>query len=197
MLRRARMMAVLGFLLAGAIGIISSTQTWLVVERSDAAEPLLIAGADALTLLAPLSLAVLALGAALSITGVMLRYIFGLLAAGGAIVLIMGTTTLLFGPPLSAAAKAVAEATGLTGDAALYDIVDAIVPTAWPAVALAAWAVLLVASVFVLATARSWKSGGRRYRSSSEAQHHETGPLDAVDSWDELSHGTDPTDSAR
>lgn len=197
MVRRARMLAVLSFLLAGAIGIISSTQTWLVVERSDAAEPLLIVGADALTLLAPLSLAVLALGAALSIAGIALRYGFAVLAAGAAIILIMGTTTLLFGPPRSVAAKAVAEATGLSGDAALYDIVDAILPTGWPAIALAAWVLLLLASAFVCATAPGWKSGGRRYRSASEAEHRETGPQDAVDSWDELSHGTDPTDSAR
>lgn len=197
MLRRARMMAVLGLLLAGAVGIISSTQTWLVVERSDATEPLLVAGADALMLLAPLSLAVMALGAALSIAGLVLRYVFGVLAAGAAIVLLAGTSTLLFGPPLSAAATAVTEATGLSGDAALYEIVEEIVPTAWPAIASVGWVVLLLASVFVLVTARSWKTGGRRYRSSSEAQHHETGPLDAVDSWDELSHGTDPTDSAR
>ena len=197
MVRRARMLAVLAFLLAGAIGIVSSTQTWLVVERSDAAEPLLIAGADALTLLAPLSLAVLALGAALSIAGVVLRYVFAVLAAGAAIILIMGTTTLLFGPPRSVAAEAVAEATGLSGDAALYDIVDAIVPTAWPVIALSAWVLLLLASAFVCATAPRWKSGGRRYRSASEAEHHETGPLDAVDSWDELSQGTDPTDTAR
>lgn len=34
--RRGRSLAVSGFLLAGAVGIISSTQTWLVVDRADA-----------------------------------------------------------------------------------------------------------------------------------------------------------------
>ena len=194
MIRRARMFGVLGFVLTGAIGIVASTQTWLVVERSDGAEPLLIAGADAFTLLTPLSLAVMALGAALSIAGRVLRYVFGALAAGAAIVLLMGTANLLFGPPLSVAAKAVAESTGLTGESALYSIVEAIAPTPWPAISVFFWVLLLAVAAFVLFTARSWKSGGRRYRSESEAEHHQSGPLDPIDSWDELSHGTDPTD---
>lgn len=197
MKRRARMLSVLTILLAGAIGIVSSTQTWLVVERSDAVEPLLIAGADALTLLAPLSLAVLALGAVLAIAGPVLRYVLGVLTIAASGVLLAGTATLLVGPPLSVAADAVAEATGLSGDSALYTIVAKIEPTGWPAIALAAWVLLLLASVFVLFTARGWASGGRRYRAASEAKHHDDGPLDAIDSWDELSQGTDPTDVAR
>ena len=39
--RRGRSIAVSGFLLAGAVGIISSTQTWLTVERADAGEAIL------------------------------------------------------------------------------------------------------------------------------------------------------------
>ncbi|UNK72485.1 Trp biosynthesis-associated membrane protein [Microbacterium sp. H1-D42] len=197
MIRRARMLAVLGFLLAGAIGIISSTQTWITVRRADGGEDLLVAGADAVALLAPLSLAVLALGAALSIAGRVLRYVFGTLGAAGAVVLLVSTIPLAVDPPLVVVAADVTEVTGLAGDDALHTIVAGLVPTAWPSVAVAAWVLLLLASVFVLVTAHRWKSGGRRYRSASEAEHHESGPLDAVDSWDELSHGTDPTDTAR
>ncbi|SJN22525.1 Tryptophan-associated membrane protein [Microbacterium esteraromaticum] len=194
MLRRARSLAVLCFLLAGGIGIISSTQTWVEVTRADAGEQLLVAGADAVALLAPLSLAVLALGAALSIAGLVLRYLFALLGAGGALVLITSTLPVVFDPPVEVVAASVAEATGLSGTSALHEIVASLTPTAWPAVALCAWVVLLAASVFVVATAHSWAAGGKRYRSTAEAHHQSTGPLDAVDSWDELSHGTDPTD---
>ena len=78
--RRGRSITLLGFLLAGAIGIISSTQTWLTVQRTDAGAEILVPGASALVLLAPLSLAVLALGAALSIAGPVLRLVFAILA---------------------------------------------------------------------------------------------------------------------
>ncbi|WP_268748234.1 Trp biosynthesis-associated membrane protein [Microbacterium sp. CH12i] len=76
-------MSVLGLLLAGGIGIISSTQTWLTVARADGGEPILVPGADALPLLAPLSLAMLALGAALALVGPVLRYVFSTLALLG------------------------------------------------------------------------------------------------------------------
>lgn len=193
-MRRARSMSVLGFLLAGGIGIISSTQTWLTVQRADAGEPLLVAGADAAALLAPLSLALLALGAALAIVGVVLRYVFAVLGIGAAVVLALATIPLLADPPLSAVSAAVTEATGIAGSQAIGDIVAEITPSAWPAVALLCWIVLLAASVFILVTARRWRAGGRRYRSGSNTHAHTAGPLDPVDSWDELSHGTDPTD---
>lgn len=197
MLRRARLIAVLGFLIAGGIGIISSTQTWITVQRADTEQPLLVAGADALALLAPLSLAVLALGAAMSIAGRALRYVFAVLGGAGAVVLILGTLPILFDTPLAAVAPALTEATGLSGDKALGSIVTTLEPTAWVPAALVAWIVLLLASVFVLGTAHRWKTGGRRYEQPSTAHHEHTGPLDPIDSWDELSHGTDPTGPSR
>ena len=193
MMRRARSIAVLGFLLGGAIGIISSTQTWLTVTRADGAAELLVPGASALPLLAPLSLAVLALGAALSIVGPVLRYVFALLAAAGAVLLITMTVPLAFAPPIAAVAPTVTEATGLAGDEAMRDIIAVIAPTAWPSIALVGWALLFAAAVFTLVTARGWKRGGRRYQADADAHNRNDGPLDPVDSWDELSHGTDPT----
>ena len=82
-MNRARMYAVLGFLLAGGVGIISSTQTWITLHRSDAAAPLLVSGAEVMPLLAPLSLAVLALGGALSIAGRALLYVFAVIGLDG------------------------------------------------------------------------------------------------------------------
>jgi hypothetical protein len=64
-MRRARLMSVVVTVLCGAIGVISSTQTWLTVELADGAHHTLeVPGASAVPVLAPLSLAVLALGAA-------------------------------------------------------------------------------------------------------------------------------------
>jgi hypothetical protein len=191
------MIGVLSFLLAGGIGIISSTQVWATVQRADAGEALSVTGAVIYPLLAPLSLAVLALGAALSIAGPVLRHLLAVLGLAAAVALILGTLPLVGSAPISADAPAVTVATGVGAQASMHDVGSTVTATPWPAIALLCWAVLAVASAFVLVTARRWPAGGRRYRSSAEATHRSTGPLDAVDSWDELSHGTDPTDSAR
>lgn len=190
--KRGRALSVSGFLLAGAIGIISSTQTWLTVERADAGEAILVPGASALVLLAPLSLAVLALGAALSIAGKPVRLVFGVLAAATAVFLGWSTLQLLLSEPFDAVGATVTEVTGLAGGMAVHEVVASIVPSAWPYIALVGWAILMAASVVVLTTWRGWKAGGRRYRTDRFDVPHD-GPVDAVDSWDELSRGTDPT----
>lgn len=191
--RRGRSLSVSGFLLAGAIGIISSTQTWVTVERADAGEAILVPGASALVLLAPLSLAVLALGAALAISGPVFRLVFGVLSGACAVFLGWSTLQLMITVPESAIAPTVTEVTGLAGTSALSDVVAAVVPSAWPAIALVGWVILLLASALVLTTWRRWKSGGRRYRTNADEPVAHDGPVDAIDSWDELSRGTDPT----
>lgn len=190
--QRGRSLSVSGFLLAGAIGIISSTQTWLTVERIDAGEDILVPGASALVLLAPLSLAVLALGAALAIAGKAVRLLFGVLAAVTAVFLGWSTLQLLLAEPFDAIAATVTEVTGLAGGRAVHEVVASIVPSAWPYIALVGWVILFAASLVVLTTWRGWKAGGRRYRTDPVDVAHD-GPVDAVDSWDELSRGTDPT----
>ncbi len=189
--QRGRSIAVLGFLAAGGIGVLSATQTWLTAARHDAADPILVTGAQSLPLLTPLSLAVLALAAVLALSGRVVRYI--LAGLGGAVAVLLGwwTLELILTHPLSAVAATVTEVTGLAGDDAIAGIVAAVTPTAWPYAALVGWIVLLAASVFALASASAWRSGGRRYR--TDAAPRSSGPVDAVDSWDDLSRGTDPT----
>ncbi|MFJ4225107.1 Trp biosynthesis-associated membrane protein [Microbacterium sp. NPDC089695] len=191
--RRGRMIGVFGFLLSGAIGIISSTQTWLTVERADAGEAILVPGASALPLLAPLSLAVLALGVAMSIVGHVLRLVFGVLGLASALFLAWTTVQLFLDEPLSAVRTTVTETTGLAGDAAVAGVVRSITLSAWPVIALVGWILLVFASIVVVLTWRRWKSGGRRYRTDAPHGTESTGPVDAIDSWDDLSRGTDPT----
>ncbi|MFB7250758.1 Trp biosynthesis-associated membrane protein [Microbacterium sp. NPDC056234] len=190
--RRGRSVAVLGFLVAGGLGVLSSTQTWLVAARHDAAEPILVTGAQALPLLTPLSLAVLALAAVLAIVGPILRYVLAALGAVIGVLLAWSTLGVLLSHPLGSVASTVTEVTGLAGDAAIADLVDAVEPTAWPAIALAGWVILAASAVFVILTARGWKTGGRRFRTDTD-ERAASGPVDAIDSWDELSRGTDPT----
>ena len=194
-MRRARSLAVVGMLGVGAVSVISSTQTWIDVTLSDGAQqPLAVAGSDAIPVLTPLSLAVLALAAALSIVGPVMRYILAALALAIAGIVGVATAQLLFTMPVSATAATVAEATGISGGDAAADLVASMVLTPWPAVTLLAQILLAAAAAFTLVTARRWQgSAGRKYRTAAEAPADGSRPHDAIDSWDDLSRGDDPT----
>jgi Tryptophan-associated transmembrane protein (Trp_oprn_chp) len=200
--RRARLIGVVAILAAGALGVISSTQTWLLVALADGAEPLAVPGADAETLLAPLSLATLALGAALSIVGRVLRYAFGVITVAIAAILVVLTWRISAEHPVDAVSSAVTAATGITGVDAVSELVTSITTTAWPAITVAVALALLATGAFVLTTAHTWGVGDRRYRADTRgAAAHPASresasgsrPHDAVDSWDDLSRGEDPT----
>lgn len=201
MTARARLFAVLATVLAGAIGVISSTQTWLVVTLDDGAgAQLAVPGASAIPVLAPLSLAVLALGGALSIVGLVLRFIFGVLTIAIATTLGVLTAQVVIAPPTAAVTATVTTSTGITGVEAVAELVLRIDQTPWPVLTLVAWVVLLAAGLFTLATARRWRGTGRRYRTDAAPPVAPTAgaaasrPHDAIDSWDDLSRGDDPTD---
>lgn len=186
----------IAIILGGAIAIISSTQTWLEVTVSaGAAEPLPVPGASALPLLAPLSLAALALGLALAIVGRVLRYVFGVLAVVIGATLLVGGARMGLAHPLDAVASVVTDATGLSGAAAIDELVTGIVGTAWPFIAAIAGLLILLGGILVLGTAHRWRSGGRRYQRDVAREQIASGsrPHDAIDSWDDLSHGDDPT----
>lgn len=194
-MRRARSLSVLGMLLAGAIGVISSTQTWIDVTLADGAQQTLaVPGSDAVPVLTPLSLAALALGAALSIVGPVLRYVLGALALAIAGIVGVASAQVLLTVPVSATAATVTEATGISGVDAVADLVASMSLTPWPAVTLLAALLLAAASVYTLVTARRWRgSAGRKYRTSDDAAAGTSRPHDAIDSWDDLSRGDDPT----
>jgi len=165
-MRRARSLSVVGMLLAGALGVISSTQTWIDVTLADGAQQTLaVPGSDAVPVLTPLSLAALALGAALSIVGPVLRYVLGVIALAIAGAVGVATAVLLLTLPVSATAATVTKATGISGTDAVADLVASMALTPWPAVTLLAELILAAAAVFALVTARRWQgSAGRKYR---------------------------------
>jgi hypothetical protein len=216
MIRRARLLSVVATLTAGALGVVSSTQTWLTVALADTSDELLVPGAAAIPVLAPLSLAVLALGLALSIVGRVLRYAFAALSLAIALVLGLLTWRVLVDTPTSAFSSTVTQATGITGEDAVSQLVSRVTTTPWPVVTLVGWVVLLAASALVLTTAHAWRSAGRRYdaaagttagraASSGPSAGGDAAPRAAasrpadhaesrrVDDWDELSRGEDPT----
>jgi len=191
---RARLISVRLMLIAGAVGVISSTQTWLTVTVDvGSAHDLPVPGASAMPILAPLSLAVMALGLALSIVGRVLRYVFGALSLVIAAILLWQTAVIVFSRPVAAAQGVVTKATGIAGLGPITQLVEKITATAWPVITLLAWIVLAVAGILTLATAHEWGTGGRRYRADAAPHAPASGPLDAIDSWDDLSRGQDPT----
>jgi len=199
---RARLLSVLAIVVGGAIAIISSTQTWLdVTLRAGANEPLAVPGASAMPILAPLSLAALALGLALTVVGRVLRYVFGLLGVAIGGTLLIGAGRIAIEHPVDAVSAAVTTATGLSGTDAIDGLVASITSTPWPWLTVVAGALVAVGGVLTLAASHRWRGSGRRYRTdnpSPSAAGSATGaaasrPHDAIDSWDDLSHGDDPT----
>lgn len=202
MIARARTLAVVTIILGGALAIIGSTQPWLdVTLRAGALAPLPVPGASALTLLTPLSLAALALGLALTIVGRVLRYAFGVIATVIGGTLLVGSARIGVQQPLDAVATVVTESTGLSGSAAIAGLVETVTATAWPFVAAFAGLLIVAGGLLTLTTAHRWRSGGRRYRrdvareqTASGSRPHDASRDSAIDSWDDLSHGDDPTD---
>ncbi|WP_022877501.1 Trp biosynthesis-associated membrane protein, partial [Microbacterium sp. B19] len=77
---------------------------------------------------------------------------------------------------------------------AIADLVSSMSLTPWPAVTLLAELLLAAAAIFTLVTARRWQgSAGRKYRTATDAPADASRPHDAIDSWDDLSRGADPT----
>ncbi len=194
--RRARSLAVVTILVGGAVALIASTQTWLDVALRDAGvTPLAVAGAVAVPLLAPLSLAALALGLALTIVGPVLRYVFAVIGAAIGVALVVSALRVAITAPLDAVASTVTESTGLSGAGTIAGLVHSVMATPWPTFTAAAALAVLAGSVFTLLTARRWPGAGRRYRTEEARRPDVSGsrPHDAIDSWDDLSRGDDPT----
>jgi uncharacterized membrane protein (TIGR02234 family) len=192
-IRRARLLAVLLTLVGGAVGVISGTQTWISVVLADGAgEPLLVNGASALPVLTPLSLAALALGAALAIVGTVLRYVFAVIAIGiGGIVAVLSAIIAAV-VPTTAVAAAVTAATGISGVEGVAALVESTAVTPWPVISVVAAVAVSAAGVLTLLTGRRWSGAGdRKYRAAARTDGSR--PHDAIDSWDDLSRGDDPT----
>jgi uncharacterized membrane protein (TIGR02234 family) len=93
----------------------------------------------------------------------------------------------------------VTDATGVAGSEPTASLVAEVTPTFWPTVGVIAGIILILAGVLVLATGMRWPASSRRYRGARLEQAgagEATSPASdrAIDDWDELSRGDDPTD---
>ncbi|WP_309068929.1 Trp biosynthesis-associated membrane protein [Microbacterium sp.] len=189
---RAKSLTVVAILAAGAVALIGSTQTWAVARLAEGALP--VPGATAVPVLQPLALTTLALGLVLTLVGRALRYVLGGLAVVVATGLAFLSARMVVAPPLTAVAPAVTERTGLAGAEAIAGVVRDVTATPWPLVTLIAAILIGLAGIAVLATAHLWARGGRRFGAATDSTaRDDAAPLDAIDSWDDLSRGDDPT----
>lgn len=187
---KGRMLSVVVFVFVGGLGALASSQPWVAVTMRSTQEVIEVAGAQVLQTLAPLSLAVLAMAGALAISGLVARYLIGTLGLMVSVWLSFATFALLPEPELQAVSSVLTELTGLAGTATLTGLVEQLAATVWPSIALILWMLLALASLLVLFTARHWRAGGRRFQAATAVPAK---VIDPIDSWDELTRGSDPT----
>lgn len=193
--RRLKSLAIVAVLAVSGLVFLAWTRDWFVLEvtadgTSDV--PVVVTGETAAPALAALGLAGLAAGAALSIAGRGFRVVLGLLTIliGGSVVL---SGVLASTDPVGSSTSAISAATGIAGRESIAAVVDSVEVSAWPAVAIGVGALLALSGVFVLVTASRWPGPSRKYDAVRFEHADDGAPLDAVDSWDELSRGDDPT----
>jgi uncharacterized membrane protein (TIGR02234 family) len=198
--RRTKYLILLVIVLASGLGLLASTQTWYTVHLTSAANhpsSIAVLGSAAAPALTALSLAGLAVTGALAIAGRIARVIvavLGLLLAG----CIVLSCVLAMANPDASAISAVTKATGIAGDASVTHLIARTDATIWPVSGLIAGIVIVLASVAVLMTTRRWPDGSKRYQAvkfaDATAADTAENPRDAaIDNWDELSRGDDPT----
>ena len=223
--RRAKYLTLLGLVVGSGLVLLASTQPWFVVHLTDVgahSATLSVTGAAAAPALTALSLAGLALVAALAIAGPVFRLVLAALGVLlGASVLISAGSAL--GDALRASSTTITASTGVAGAASIGRLVSRVDTAVWPWIAVAGGAILVLGAVAVLVTSPRWPGPSRRYQTrfeelpgtDDETADVDTGPGpeapdtaaeppetdgprtierdQAIDSWDELSRGEDPT----
>ncbi|SIN74241.1 trp region conserved hypothetical membrane protein [Agromyces cerinus subsp. cerinus] len=197
--------AIVATVVGAGLVLLSWSQTWfdLLIEASatgGTGEPIAVTGSIASPALAALGLAGLALVAALAIAGPGIRFVLGVLEVllGGCVLL---AASLSLSDPVASVSRAVTDATGVAGAAPTAELVASVTATVWPVLAIIGGALLVLAGLVVLLTGARWPASSRRYSDSrmaadgTAAAAAERPASDrAIDDWDGLSRGDDPTD---
>ena len=185
-------MTVILLLLGGVLALIGSTQTWVTATGFEAAhiQNVQLSGQEASPVITAMALVTVAAGAALSIARRIGRWIIGIVVVLAAIT--MGWTTINVAiNPASAVAQKIAETTGTTG---LEQIGPTIEVSMLPWLTVVGALIGLVGGIIALTVGRRWPVGKtKKYDVGAQQRRDKDGPLDEIDTWDELSRGEDPT----
>jgi uncharacterized membrane protein (TIGR02234 family) len=172
----------------------TTTQTWLNVRlpQGNVQTPdLAVPGSDAAVAVTALALVGLAAALAATIAGRIARIItavlLGLAGAG-----VASACAMVLADPYAAASSKIGEATGQVGQDA------AVTATAFPVLGLACGVLMAAVAIWLAVAGRHWMTS-RKYSAATGPRQADGSPSDRVaadeiDSWDQLSRGTDPTD---
>lgn len=186
--RRLKLSLLLGSLVASGLVFLGWTQEWFSVAIVDG--PLLsVQGDVAAPAVSTLALTCLVLIGALSIAGPFFRAVLGVLEILlGVAVVFSGVLALT--DPIAASASAISDATGIAGATSLPALVASLTVSAWPWVSTVGGALVSLLGLAVIVTSRQWPASTRKY---SAVRVEPAEGRTAVDDWDSLSDGTDPT----
>lgn len=215
---RLKYASILAAVLASGVVLTASTQTWytlhLAAGSGHSGAPA-VTGAVAAPAIAALSLAGVAFAGALALAGRILRYVLALLGLVLAFSIIASTVSAMI-DPIGTGITVVSKATGIAGDSSVRAIIGSTDATPWPVIALIGGILLAAAALCVAATAHLWPGTSRRYGATEAASLQAQDPVAgedetdaealsasdrrarareaAIDEWDELSRGDDPTE---
>ena len=198
--RRIKPILILAVIAASGLALLAWTQVWASLRLAADGDPqqvLDVTGTIAAPGLTALALAGLALAGALTIAGVLIRIVLGLLEILLGVSVIL-SAALALTDPIGASAAAVTTATGIAGTDSTRSAVSSAALTVWPYLALAAGILMVAVGVVICVTARRWPGPTKRYETTrfepvTDAATGQTRPRDAVDDWDGLTRGDDPT----
>lgn len=192
--RRIKLSTILsGILLAGLV-LLAWTQPWFELDirlPQGGTTTVTTAGDVAGGALSALSLASLALFAALTIAGRIFRIVLGVLQTllGLSIALSAGTA---LADPVAASGTPITSATGVAGADSLADLVDSVTATAWPWVALVVGVAAGLLGIAVVVFSGLWPQATRKYSATRLVAADPA--ADPAAAWDTLSGGDDPTE---
>ncbi|MDQ1550449.1 MAG: hypothetical protein QOD27_2107 [Microbacteriaceae bacterium] len=191
--RRLKVQSLVAGILFSALTLIAWTQLWFTVsvnETTTSTLAIAVTGDLAAPALSAFSLAGLALVAALTISGTVLRIVLGVLqfAIGAGVV---ASTAAALANPVAASASAVTKVTGVSGSHSVAALVETSSQTAWPWLALVFGALTAAVGVVVAITGLRWPGSSRRYQAIADTDQEDSS--NPVSDWDRLSGGSDPT----
>ena len=188
--RRIKLYLLLGGMVVSGLVFLGWTQEWFSVVVTEG-PTLSVAGDVAAPALSTLALTTLVLIAALSIAGPFFRVVLGVLQTLlGATVVLSGVIALV--DPVKASGATISDATGIAGNESIHALVASVAVSAWPWISIIGGALLAAIGVAVIATGRRWPGSSRKY---SAVKLEPAAERSAVDDWDSLSDGADPTSS--
>lgn len=179
----------LGSLAVSAAAFLTTLPTWIRAEVSTvvSTSTLEISGADAASTVSALALVALVASLALRLAGPLVRKLLALVLVGAGLGLALAAVGVNADPQAASLAQ-VSALTGTNAPANSYEL------TSLPLLAAACGALLALVGGWAFAATSYWRTGGKYDRSAARAARlAQTQRPDAIDAWDSLTEGKDPT----